>query len=65
MLVFVSDGVTDSFEDKLDISDYIAHSDTINPVTLSQQILDKAISLNGGVACDDMTVVCVRVFKNG
>lgn len=64
MLVFVSDGVTDSFEDKLDISDYIAHSDTINPVTLSQQILDKAISLNGGVACDDMTVVCVRVFKN-
>ena len=62
MLVFVSDGITDSFENKLDLSSYISHLDIINPMLLSQNILDKALSLNSGIAIDDMTVVCVRVF---
>ena len=62
MLVFVSDGITDSFENKLDLCSYISHLDIINPMLLSQNILDKALSLNSGIAIDDMTVVCVRVF---
>ncbi len=62
MLVFVSDGITDSFENKLDLCLYISHLDIINPMLLSQNILDKALSLNSGIAIDDMTVVCVRVF---
>lgn len=63
MLVFVSDGITDSFENKLDLCLYISHLDIINPMLLSQNILDKALSLNSGIAIDDMTVVCVRVFE--
>ena len=62
MLVFVSDGITDSFENKLDLCSYISHQDIVNPMLLSQNILDKALSLNSGIAIDDMTVVCVRVF---
>ncbi len=63
MLVFVSDGITDSFDNKLDLCSYISHLDIINPMLLSQNILDKALSLNSGIAIDDMTVVCVRVFE--
>ena len=63
MLVFVSDVITDSFENKLDLCLYISHLDIINPMLLSQNILDKALSLNSGIAIDDMTVVCVRVFE--
>lgn len=63
MLVFVSDGVSDSFENKCDLRLYVSTLDIINPQTLSQNILDKALSLNGGIARDDMTVICVRVFN--
>ncbi len=64
MLILVSDGVTDSFEGKIELSEYIANSNVINPMTLSKDILNKALDLNGGIAIDDMTVVCVRVFEN-
>lgn len=64
ILVMVSDGVTDSFEGKVDLCQYISHLDIINPRTLSRKILDEAINLNGGVAIDDMTVICARVFPN-
>lgn len=64
MLILVSDGVTDSFEGKIELSEYIANSNIINPMTLSKDILNKALDLNDGIAIDDMTVVCVRVFEN-
>ncbi len=64
IVVMVSDGVTDSFEGKIDLCQFISHLDIINPRTLSRKILDEAISLNGGVAIDDMTVICARVFPN-
>ena len=64
MLVFVSDGVTDSFSGKVDLAKYISSLDIINPLSLSKEILDKALDLDMGIAKDDMTVVCVRVFNN-
>lgn len=64
MLVFVSDGVTDSFENKYDLKMFIDSVSIINPQTLSEEILSKALELNGGVAKDDMTVICVRVFQS-
>ena len=64
MLVFVSDGVTDSFSGKIDLAKYISSLDIINPLSLSKEILDKALDLDSGIAKDDMTVVCVRVFNN-
>ena len=64
MLVFVSDGVSDRFENKCDLRMFIESADIINPQTLSDEILHKALSLNGNIAKDDMTVICVRVFSN-
>lgn len=63
MLVLVSDGITDSFEGKIELSEYIQNNHIINPLSLSKDILNKALDLNGGVAIDDMTVICVRVFS--
>lgn len=62
MLVFVSDGISDSFEDKCDLRSFILNQNTINPQTLSEEVLEKALALNDNIANDDMTVVCVRVF---
>ena len=62
MLVFVSDGVSDILGDG--ISNLLISLDTINPQTLSEQILNKALEVNNGVSQDDMTVVCVRVFES-
>lgn len=64
MLVFVSDGITDAFENKLDLAEFIRCQNIINPTTLSKVIAEKALELNGGIAKDDMTVICVRVFEN-
>ena len=64
MLVFVSDGISDSFENKIDLRLFISSMDTINPQSLSEEILNKALELNDNIPKDDMTVVCVRVFNN-
>ena len=64
MLVFVSDGISDSFEGKKDLRLLISNTTTINPQTLSEEILNTALEINGNIARDDMTVVCVRVFDN-
>lgn len=64
MLVFVSDGVADIFESNLNLKNFINNTDTINPQTLSNEILNKALDLSNGIAKDDMTVICVRVFNN-
>lgn len=60
-VILCSDGVIDSFV-KTDIVKYINSLDIINPSTLADTILQKAISNYGGIHKDDMTVVVVRVF---
>ena len=62
IVVLVSDGVADVLKDK--IPSVIRNSDIINPQTLADKIMDIALKEYGGVARDDMTVVCVRVFEN-
>lgn len=62
MVVLVSDGVGDVLGDNLQF--IISTIDTINPQTMSDEILSRAIMENGGVSSDDMTVVCVRVFES-
>lgn len=63
ILVFMSDGVADAFENKINFENYLYNLDIINPQTLSDEIMNKALELNGNIANDDMTVVCVRVFE--
>lgn len=62
MLVFVSDGVSDVLGNNM--IGTLRNLDSINPQTLSEEILKIALDKNGGVALDDMTVLCVRVFEN-
>lgn len=62
MLVLMSDGVEDALSPHVNISDYLRSLDIINPQSLSDEILSRALDFSDGVAKDDMTVICVRVF---
>lgn len=61
MLVLVSDGVSDVLGEGLRY--IISTIDTINPQTMADEILSRAVADSSGVTKDDMTVVCVRVFE--
>lgn len=63
ILVFMSDGVSDVFEKKINFENFLYGLEDVNPQTLSEKILNKAMELSGNIANDDMTVVCVRVFE--
>ena len=58
MLLMMSDGVFDMLEDK-GVADMIDSIDTVNPQTLADGILQKAIELG---AKDDCTVMALRLF---
>ena len=62
IIVLCTDGITDSFGSAEALKDFIFQSNTINPQTLAEDILDRAVDLNQGVLKDDMTVLAVRVF---
>ena len=63
VIVFVSDGITDAFESSADLIDFLSSQRALNPKTLADNILERALYLSEGVAKDDMTVFCVRIFK--
>ena len=63
MIVFLSDGISDSFGSTTDMLDFLSAERATNPKTLADHILEKALILNGGIAKDDMTVFCVRLFS--
>ena len=63
VIIFVSDGITDAFESSSDLIEFLAEERALNPKTLADNILERAIFLNGGEAKDDMTVFCVRIFS--
>ena len=61
IVVLVSDGVSDVLGGRL--PNIIRNSMVVNPQSLSEEILSTALEERGGVAYDDMTVICVRVFE--
>lgn len=61
-IVFVSDGVSDAFGSATDLIDFLTTEKALNPKTLADNVMDKALSLSSGIARDDMTVFCVRLF---
>ncbi|MBQ9485274.1 MAG: serine/threonine-protein phosphatase, partial [Clostridia bacterium] len=63
MLLLMTDGVSDAFGSSGDVIDYVRIAPALNPQSLADDILNKAIELNGGQKKDDMTVLCVRIFK--
>lgn len=62
IVVLVSDGVSDALHDNF--LSILRSQDVINPQVLANKILNLALEVNGGVALDDMTVLCVRVFES-
>ncbi len=63
VVVFVSDGISDAFGSSSDLIDFLSTQRALNPKTLADNILQKALSLDDGVAKDDMTAFCVRIFE--
>lgn len=63
VVVFVSDGISDAFGSSSDLIDFLSTQRAMNPKTLADNILGKALALTGGEAKDDMTAFCVRIFE--
>lgn len=61
-IILISDGISDAFDTKEDLHDFIDNITTTNPQTISEEILDRAVDLNDGKIKDDMTVLVARVF---
>ena len=57
-----TDGITDSFESTEVLQDFINNMVAVNPQTLAENLLNKAVELCGG-ARDDMTVIVAKVFR--
>ena len=63
MILLVTDGISDAFNNSGAIIDYLRGLPAKNPQSLADDILAYAIELNGGEIKDDMTVLAVRIFK--
>lgn len=61
-IILLSDGVSDAFGSIENLEDFILSQNTLNPQELSEQIIDRAVDINGGVIKDDMTVLVARIF---
>lgn len=66
MLIMVSDGVTDAFEEAgtRRLKDIIAKLTFVNPKEFADHILQYAISCQGGHIRDDMTVLAMYINSN-
>ncbi len=63
MLLFLSDGVSDAFGSSSEIIDFLRSVPALNPQTLADGIMEKALKITGGYKNDDMTALAVRVYK--
>ena len=63
IIVLVSDGITDAFQEKEELTTYINNLEFINPKTIADDILKSAMERNSNMPKDDMSVVVVRVFN--
>ncbi len=63
MLLLVTDGISDSFSSQGELIDFLKTLPALNPQTLCDSIMNKALSKTDGKKKDDMTVLAVRIFK--
>ncbi|MBR5192066.1 MAG: SpoIIE family protein phosphatase [Clostridia bacterium] len=63
MLLFLSDGVSDAFKSSSEIIDFLRSVPALNPQTLADAVMQKALSITNGKKQDDMTALAVRVYK--
>ncbi len=63
MLLLVSDGVSDAFGCSSEVIDFLKSVPARNPQSLADQTIKQAIERTNGLKKDDMTALCVRIFK--
>lgn len=66
MIIMMSDGVSDCFEDecgKSRLCEVIARNQTVNPREMSDYLLQYAINCQGGRIRDDMTILTAGVWE--
>ena len=63
ILIFLTDGVGDSFGSSSAIIDFLEKQTAKNPQTLAENILSEAERLSNGVHNDDMTCLAVRIYE--
>ena len=63
MILLTTDGISDAFGGSSEIIDFLRKVPALNPQTLSEQVLNRAVELAGGRHGDDMTALSVRVFR--
>ncbi len=64
LVVFMSDGITSAFPSQTDLYEFLQELKPLNPQNLADTILAAALDKTGHKACDDMTVLCTRIFEN-
>lgn len=62
-VIMLTDGISDAFGSSTDMIDFLRTLDNRNPQLIADSILKKALNEEGGEGKDDMTVLCVRIFK--
>lgn len=63
LLLMISDGVSDAFGSSTDLITFLKGLKSLNPQKLADDVINQALSLDNGTPKDDMTAVCVRIFK--
>ena len=62
-VIFVTDGITDAFNNNEELQNFINNQQTTNPQILAEAILDKALEIGCGYANDDMTVLVGKIWE--
>lgn len=63
MILLTTDGVAEAFGGSSEMIDFLRKAPALNPQSLSEQVLNRAVEMAGGKHNDDMTVLSVRIFK--
>ncbi len=64
LVIFMSDGVADSFNSTSEIFDFLKNLTAKNPQNVADLMLEKARELSNGFFKDDVCVLAVRIIKN-
>ncbi len=62
MIVICTDGVTDSFANDDEMTDFVNNINSLNPQEIADTLMDKALENNNQTALDDMTIVVAKIF---
>lgn len=62
MVILISDGISDSFENDEELADCLKSIKTKNPQEYANELLERALACNNGYAVDDMTVLAIKIL---